>query len=207
MPVSEASQIALTILGSVGTAGAIVFALSSWLGKVWANRLMDKERHEYGLELTKLRADLESKNQEALANIKHQQEQSLEFVKSDLNIFKEKHLKGFNDKMQIYRLMIDIIAEVLGDFDTFTATGKPFPTERFDALNRARIKIYGYIGMIAPQAVMDAQDQLIDYLLQVAHGSKPYVWLTVREFGLVLINEVRKDIGIDIEPITYNGNL
>jgi hypothetical protein len=207
MSVSEVSQIALTILGSVGTTGIIVFALSSWLGKVWANRLMDKERHSYELELTNLSADLESKNQKALANIKHQKEQSLEFVKSDLNIFKEKHLKGFNDKMQIYRLMIDIIAEVLGDFDTFTATGKPFPPERFDALNRARIKIYGYIGMIAPQAVMDAQDQLIDYLLQVAHGGKPYVWLTVREFGLVLINEVRKDIGIDIEPITYNGSL
>lgn len=102
--------------------------------------------------------------------------------------------------------MIDIIAEILGDFDNFKSTGIPLPNERKDALNRARIRIYGYIGMIAPQAVMDAQDQLIDYLLQVANG-EPYVWLKVREFGLVLINEVRKDIGIDIAPITYNGNL
>ena len=152
-------------------------------------------------------ADFERDNQKLLADIKHQQEQSIEVVKFDLNIFKEKHLKGFNDKLQAYRLMIDIIAEVLGDFDSYTTTGKPFPPERFDALNRARIRMYGYIGMIAPQPVMDAQDQLIDYLLQVAHGKSVYHWLTVREYGLVLINEVRKDIGIDINPITYNGTL
>ncbi|MDP3745220.1 MAG: hypothetical protein Q8Q76_12915 [Methylotenera sp.] len=207
MTPEDISNIALTIIGTIGTAGAIVFGLSTWLGKFWADKLLASEQQKYEKELANLRSDLESKNQEALANIKHQQEKSIEIVKLDLNIFKEKHLKGFNDKIQIYRLMIDVVAEVLGDFDSFTATGKPFPQERFDSLNRARIRIYGYIGMIAPQAVMDAQDQLIDYLLQVAHGGKSYEWLTVREYGLVLINEIRKDIGIDIEPITYNGKL
>ena len=187
--------------------GEVQLALSSWLGKVWANRIMDSEKQKYEKELTNLRADLERENQKALANIQHQQEKSIEVVRLDLNIFKEKHLKGFNDKIQIYRLMIDIVAEVLGDFDSFTTTGKPFPQERFDALNRARIRMYGYIGMIAPQSVMDAQDQLIDYLLQVAHGQKSYEWLTVREYGLVLINEIRNDIGIDINPIKYNGKL
>lgn len=207
MTIQEMFNLALTILGSIGAAGVIVFALSNWLGKVWANRLMDNERHKHQIELAKITTDFEKENQKVLADIKHQQEQSIELVKLDLNIFKEKHLKGFNDKIQIYRLMIDIIAEVLGDFDSFTTTGKPFPQVRFDALNRARIRMYGYIGMIAPQSVMDAQDQLIDYLLQVAHGRKSYEWLTVREYGLVLINEVRKDIGIDITPITYNGKI
>lgn len=200
-------KLAFAILGSISSAGIIVFALSSWLGKVWATRLMANEKFEHDKTLTKLQSDFERDNQKLLADIKHQQEQSIEVVKLDLNIFKEKHLKGFNDKLQVYRLMIDIIAEVLGDFDSFTTTGKPFPQERFDALNRARIRMYGYIGMIAPQSVMDAQDQLIDYLLQVAHGRKVYEWLTVREYGLVLINEIRKDIGIDINPITYNGQL
>jgi len=207
MTLQEIMNLALTILGSIGTAGIIVLALSSWLGKVWATRLMDNERHKHQIELAKITTGFERENQKILADIKHQQEQYIEFVKSDLTIFKEKHLKGFNDKLQVYRLMIDIIAEVLGDFDSFTTTGKPFPQERFDALNRARIRMYGYIGMIAPQAVMDAQDQSIDYLLQVAHGKQIYKWLTVREYGLVLINEIRKDIGIDINPISYNGKL
>lgn len=207
MTIQEIFNLALTILGSIGTAGAIILWLSDRLAKVWTERLLENERQKHKIELTKITTDFERENQKVLADIKHQQEQSVEFVKHDLTIFKEKHLKGFNDKLQVYRLMIDIIAEVLGDFDSFTSTGKPFPQERFDALNKARIRMYGYIGMIAPQAVMDAQDQLIDYLLQVAHGRKIYEWLTVREFGLVLINEIRKDIGIDINPISYNGQL
>lgn len=207
MTYQDIANLTLTILGSIGVAGSIILWLSDRLAKVWTERLLENERQKHKIELAKITTDFEKENQKVLADIKHQQEQSLEFVRYDLTIFKEKHLKGFNDKFQVYRLMIDIIAEVLGDFDSFSTTGKPFPQERFDALNRARIRMYGYIGMIAPQAVMDAQDQLIDYLLQVAHGRKVYEWIVVREYGLVLINEIRKDIGIDINPITYNGGL
>lgn len=207
MTYQDIANLALIIIGSIGSAGAFILWLSDRLAKIWTERLLENERQKHKIELAKITTDFERENQKVLADIKHQQEQSIEFVRNDLTIFKEKHLKGFNDKFQVYRLMIDIIAEVLGDFDSFTTTGRPFPQERFDALNRARIRMYGYIGMIAPQAVMDAQDQLIDYLLQVAHGRKVYEWLTVREYGLVLINEIRKDIGIDINPISYNGQL
>lgn len=195
MSVSEMWEIALIILGSIGSSGLIVLGLSSWLGKVWANRLMETERHNHEVVLADLRAKLEHNNQQSIA-----------WLTSDLGIFKEKHLKGFNDKIHIYRLMIDMVAELLGDFDAFQETGKPFPIERFDLLNRTRIKIYGYIGMIAPQSVMDAQDNLIDYLLLVARGGH-YEWGKVRELALALINEIRKDIGIDREPISYNGKL
>src|SRR5689334_4601933 len=43
---------------SLGGGGAIVFMLSSWLGKVWANRLMagDKSKHDMALE--RLRTEL-----------------------------------------------------------------------------------------------------------------------------------------------------
>ncbi|EMX0314406.1 hypothetical protein AAFZ98_004561 [Vibrio parahaemolyticus] len=61
--------------------------------------------------------------------------------------------------------------------------------------------------MLAPQSVMDAQDKLIDLLLLVAHGNANYEWEVVRELALKLINEVRKDIGIDKSAIAYNGEL
>lgn len=48
----EIFKIALTILGSVGTAGAIIFGLSNWLGKVWASRLIESNK-------AKVTADLE----------------------------------------------------------------------------------------------------------------------------------------------------
>lgn len=54
---------------------------------------------------------------------------------------------------------------------------------------------------------MDAQDNLIDLLLLVAHGNANYEWEVVREFALRLINEVHKDIGIDKSAIANNGKL
>lgn len=50
------------ILGSVGVGGAIVAWLSSWLGKVWADRLMVEEKAKYEKELERLAKQLERKN-------------------------------------------------------------------------------------------------------------------------------------------------
>lgn len=44
---------------SVGGAGAIIFALSSWLGSLWAKRLMAAETARHERDLARLKADLE----------------------------------------------------------------------------------------------------------------------------------------------------
>jgi len=196
MTTSDIANIALAILGSLGIGGGIVFGLSSFLGKVWADRLMAKETHTHEKELADLRANLENKNQHYI-----------EGLKADLNIYQEKHLRGFNDKIQTYRLMTDIISEILGDYDKVILTKQSVPFDRLDVTNRARIRVYGYLGMMAPQSVMDAQDQLFDYLIQVAGGRQLYDWSKARQLALVLLNEIRKDIGIDVKPIAYNGVL
>lgn len=46
------------ILASLGGGAAVIFGFSSWLGKVWANRLMTKEKAEYAQELESLRSRL-----------------------------------------------------------------------------------------------------------------------------------------------------
>ena len=103
--------------------------------------------------------------------------------------------------------MTDIISEILGDYDKVILTKQSVPFDRLDVTNRARIRVYGYLGMMAPQSVMDAQDQLFDYLIQVAGGRQLYDWSKARQLALVLLNEIRKDIGIDVKPIAYNGVL
>jgi hypothetical protein len=55
MQLSEIWAISGTILASIGGGTAIVFGFSSWLGKVWANRLMEKEKNEHSRELEFLR--------------------------------------------------------------------------------------------------------------------------------------------------------
>jgi hypothetical protein len=43
---------------SLGGGGAIVFGVSSWLGKIWANRFMQAEQQKHAVELEQLRSQL-----------------------------------------------------------------------------------------------------------------------------------------------------
>ena len=51
-------EIVAGIIVSIGGAGFIVIALSSWLGKIWANRLMQNEKAEHARALESLRNQL-----------------------------------------------------------------------------------------------------------------------------------------------------
>ncbi|MFS2094539.1 hypothetical protein ACCC96_16165 [Pseudomonas sp. Pseusp11] len=168
---------------SLGGGGVIVFALSSWLGKVWAGRILANETHQLTMEL--------------------------EAAKRDLDVIKESTLRFQNDKILIYRAVIEIVARLLSALDSH-GEGRLIAAEagaRFDEFNEQRMKVYGYLAMLAPQSVMDAQDNLIDHLLKISHGTVVYEWSDVREKALALLNAVREDIGIGKDPITYNGDL
>jgi len=51
LEISEVVNIGLAILTSLGGATLILFAFSSWLGKVWASRILDTEKNKLASEL------------------------------------------------------------------------------------------------------------------------------------------------------------
>ncbi|MGK4473067.1 hypothetical protein [Aeromonas molluscorum] len=174
-------KIVAAMITSIGAGGAFIFALSTWLGKLWAQRILESEKHQ-------------------LAS-------ALEKTKSELDVIKETTLRFQNDKLHTYRSVIDVTARILSSLDAYES-GRLQANEagaRFDEFNEQRLRIYGYLAMIAPQSVMDAQDALIDNLLTVANGGAEYKWEIVRENALALLNAIRIDVGIDKSPISYNG--
>lgn len=56
-------KLAIAIITSVGGAALIMMALSSWLGKVWANRILEKDKLKYTSVLEKLKTDLQNESQ------------------------------------------------------------------------------------------------------------------------------------------------
>lgn len=54
-----AFQLAAAIIASLGGGGALVFGLSSYLGKLWADRALEKERHKYAGILEAAKSELE----------------------------------------------------------------------------------------------------------------------------------------------------
>ncbi len=63
MNYDEIFKIAGAILTSVGGAAIIMMALSSWLGKVWASRILEKDKLKYTSELEKIKVKLQSESE------------------------------------------------------------------------------------------------------------------------------------------------
>jgi len=60
MSLSSVIEIAAAILASLGGAGLIIVSCASWLGKVWANRILESDRRKYSEELERVRSELEA---------------------------------------------------------------------------------------------------------------------------------------------------
>ena len=65
-------SVSTDIIGSIGSAGAIIFGLSSWLGKVWATRLMSTKKFKHQQELLIISEDIKKKNNIELEKLKAQ---------------------------------------------------------------------------------------------------------------------------------------
>lgn len=183
MPWKDALEIVTTAILALGGGGAIVLGLSAFIGKVWAKHFLEKEKHVLNTRL--------------------------EEAKKELEVLKETTLRFKNDKILVYRAAIEIVGRLLATFDA-SALGALSDTDarqRYSEFNEKRMVIYGYLGMLAPQVVMDAQDDLMDYLLEIVTGAEKYDWIKIRGLVIILINAIRVDIGIDKDPIAYNGRL
>ena len=55
MELTTVLEVAGAVLTALGGSAAIILGCSSWLGKVWANRLMEKEKAEYSRDLESLK--------------------------------------------------------------------------------------------------------------------------------------------------------
>lgn len=70
MSSGEIFDVSAAVLTSIGGAGVIILGLSSWLGKVWAARLMDSERHQHQQKLTQITESIKNKNNVELEKLK-----------------------------------------------------------------------------------------------------------------------------------------
>ena len=57
-PLSDSLSVGAAVLVSVASSGAIILALSSWLGRVWAERIAERERAKFARDLEQYRSEL-----------------------------------------------------------------------------------------------------------------------------------------------------
>ena len=56
MNITDIAQVGGSILVSLGGAGLIVMGMSSWLGKVWASRILEEDKNKYQTALEQLKS-------------------------------------------------------------------------------------------------------------------------------------------------------
>ena len=82
-------KIAVSIFVSIGGGATLLFGLSSWLGKIWAERILSSDRDRYNRQLEILKRDLSSD----VEKLKSQLALKLEISKR----FSEKQFYLYND--------------------------------------------------------------------------------------------------------------
>ncbi|KPZ72331.1 hypothetical protein AN944_01109 [Shewanella sp. P1-14-1] len=192
----EYLKISATIITALGGSGAIILGLANYLGKHWASRLMVAEKAKHDRDLEELRTQLYKVSQEELAKFH-----------SEIEVYKQTQLREHSDKLAIYRATIDMVAKILAKVEMIVIkNNQQLSLEEAEQFESERLKIYGYLAMIAPQEVMDANDAFIDQLVALVFDGQFVKWEVIRFKALNLTNAMRKDIGIDKSVISYNGD-
>ena len=96
--------------------------LASWLGKIWAERILRRESHDL---------------QEKLNEVQHRLDISLRASERELDLIKEMHASVRHDKVAIYRGVVDLISALLAKLDAHEMNRLP-PDEavkHFDSFN------------------------------------------------------------------------
>ena len=195
MTFNDVQAVTTNIIVSLGGGGLIVFGLSNWLGKVWAERLMQSERQQHNRELEELRNSLRLTTEERLAS-----------VQAQLDIAKEALMKEHVDRVAVYRAAVDLLAGIVAKavMNMGRQRGPLSPEELLD-FETQRLRLYGYLAMHAPQSVMDANDALTDHVLEIIADGRHLDWPRFRELAVGLLNKIREDVAIRPEPISYRG--
>ena len=129
-----------------------------------------------------------------------------EKLRNDREIKKHRDLQGFNDRLVIYRLIVDMTSEILAEIVFCLQSGQKLPHDKFIAFDKTRMKTFGYLCVYASQESIDAHERMIEYILDVVQGKNKGEWPEVRDRVIALLNTFREDYDSSLPKATYNGN-
>lgn len=175
MEFGDILQISATIIASLGGGALIVFSMSSWLGKVWANRLMQNERASHEKNLAELQSSLQK---EAEHN---------------------NHL--LKQKIELYKEVAEPVIKLITNAQHHGSL-QPDDLKIFDS---NRLSTTALLAMFAPQEVFNKYNDMIDYIYDSVEGKETWSFSSFRDKALIFLSEVRRDVGLYQDEITYSG--
>ncbi|MDP1722441.1 MAG: hypothetical protein Q8L37_04495 [Candidatus Gottesmanbacteria bacterium] len=89
MSIAEVISIGASILISLGGAGGVVIYFSTWLGRVWAARILEQDRLKYGRALEKTKADYEKQLEAYKQELEKSKSLFIRYSESQFNLYND----------------------------------------------------------------------------------------------------------------------
>ncbi len=128
------------------------------------------------------------------------------FLSWRFEVKKTKQIQIFQDKLAIYRLIIDYFADFITDIEAALRNGQKIPREKYEAFDKMRVKTYGYLCLYGSQESINHHEELVAYIFDVVHGEREGEWSDMREIAMKMLNAFRKDCNDNIKEVSYQGD-
>jgi len=154
LSVEEVFQVAAAIIASVGGAAVIFAVLSAWIGKIWANRLMQRDIARHQEDLERLKSELKRLESEHSVRFARLHERQAEVIAS-------LYEKLYQFNIALHRLLFEYQhREIREDLDRRFYLNKreewilvpgihtlrPEESERIDEVSKAATDIHVFYG-------------------------------------------------------------
>ena len=80
---------ALAVIASIGGSSSLIIGLSSWLGKVWANRILEKDKLKYSSELEKVKSNYMTELEEYKLQLEKSKMQFLRYSEQQFTLYND----------------------------------------------------------------------------------------------------------------------
>ncbi|WP_309399080.1 hypothetical protein [Cerasicoccus maritimus] len=165
-----------TIVISIGGISVLLVGLSSWLGKIWADKLMASYKARHDRELSEIRIQLTSE----LEHKNHLLIQKIELYK------------------QVSSPLIALIVKAKHQNN--------LTNEDLEGFDIQRLETAALLCMFAPNKVFEEYNLIIDYIYDSFEGKQTWEFSTFRNKALIFLSEIRRDINLHNDDVTYTGS-
>lgn len=125
----------------------------------------------------------------------------LETLRAQLKAELNRTGKTFHEKIQLYKEVSGPIVELIAQAQSQELTG-----EDLKGFERNRLKTTALLALFAPISVFDAYNDVIDYIYDSMEGKEQYTFSRFRDLTLRFLSEVRRDVGLYDDDVTYKGH-
>ncbi|MDQ6983734.1 MAG: hypothetical protein Q9M44_03360, partial [Ghiorsea sp.] len=135
-----------------------------------------------------------------LQNEKQEHDKELSQYKAQLDSLLHKDSLNYQQKLDLYKVVSNPLIELVALISKNGLT-----TEHVQEFDRQRLHITAQLALFAPQSVFNAFSDMIDYIYDSLENGD-YSFLVFRDKALACLSEMRRDIGIYSDDVSYNGH-